>query len=310
MTILDLGTGIINAAGPLPLTFDAYRALPGLNFSALRHVATSPLHYRHARGTAETADTPALRVGRYLHALLTGEPVRAEEPAIVYEGERRGNAWKAFAAEHAGEKIVTRKEADRLAAEPDRAADMAEAILNWRDENGKKIARYILEGARFEQAIQWTHAETGQLCKARIDAIESLKFTGGIVLSELKTTRSIKPAAFSREVETRLYYAQIGMYAAGVEAVVGAWPSAWSIVVENIPPHDVVVYRVPDELLVPGWRAVEGWIRAVDAAERSGVWHGVAGGKVLDLERSAWAQVGEDVVGLDGLETVTEEDES
>ena len=66
--------------------------------------------------------------------------------------------------------------------------------------------------------------------------------------------------------------------------------------VEKKPPYDVAVYRVDEEAIEAGQRKVDGWLRKLAEARRTGQWPGVAP-DVLRLELP-------DYVLTDGLEDV------
>lgn len=261
--------------------FAEYLTLDGLNYSSLKHVATSLKHYRHAL-TAPRKDTAALLLGRAVDELVFTPPGQTPASLAVYPGAvRRGKEWDAFEAAHAGRVIV--KESELATAQA-----MRDAV--WADPD----ARRLLDRGRPQATLQWTHTATGALLKSRVDWLVLEGDPPAFV--ELKSSRRIEPDAYERDAENFLYRAQTGMYATGIEECVGQWPRAYSIVVENIPPHDVVVYSVGDDILVDGWRTAEVWIRAVAEAARTGHWPGVNGGAgVREMKRAPWGMVGAEV---------------
>ena len=269
------------------VTFADYLTLDGWNYSSLKVVEKSLKHYRYAL-TAPRKDTAAFLLGRATDELVFTPPGKAPASLAVYPGARRaGKEWDAFEAANAGHVIVKENE---LAT----ATAMRDAV--WADPD----ARRLLDRGRAQATLQWTHAPTGALLKGRVDWLVLQGDPPAFV--ELKSTRHIEPDAYERDAENLLYRAQTGMYAAGVEALTGTWPEVYSIVVENIAPHDVVVYRVPDEILVDGWRTAEGWVRAVAEATRTGRWPGVNGGAgVREMKRAPWGMVGAEV-DMSGIE--------
>lgn len=267
----------------LGLPFAAYQALPAVNFSTLKHMATSPLHYRHACDHARAA-TDAMRLGSLTHALAL-HPPGSDLPAglAVYPGPvRRGKAWEAFERERSADLIVT--EGDIITALAIRAAVWAHP----------EAAR-LLEGADYEVTMRWD--EGGVAAKGRLDAYRDDGIPGSAgpyaapTIVELKTTRAIAPDAFAREAARRLYHAQAGWYARGIEASAGAWPVVAMVAVENVPPHDVAVYRVPDDALVAGLALVRGWVERVRECRASGRWPGVCP-EARELRLPDWATVG------------------
>lgn len=256
---------------------EAYAADPGLNFSTLRHADTSALHYQHARDNI-AAETAALRLGSLNHALILSdlEPVDlAKSHGVkVWGTHRRGKAWQSFKAENPGALIVTMPELVT-------ALGMRTAVRRHR------AAREALEGLTFERALTWTHP-SGTRLKGRVDGL-----TRGRGL-ELKTTLHI--ASFAREAARRLYHAQAGLYAYGAEVVDGLFPAWDFLVVENVPPHDVAVYRASEDDLVRGYRLCEEWIRCVRSATDRGVFDGVAPERMPLILPDWAASSGEDVI--------------
>jgi hypothetical protein len=246
------------------LSFDEYDALPGEHFSGLKALDTSPLHYNAA---IRKNDTQAMRLGRTLHALAL-DPGSVDY--VVWSGDKRGKAWETFKGDHAGSTILTQDELDR-------ALGMRRAL------NAHPVASPLLAAGHGEVTAAWDL--DGVACRARLDWVLP---DGGLL--ELKTTRRIHPVAFSREVVSRLYHAQIAFYSSGLEAARGERsPRHVLIAAENEPPHDIAVYNVPAEVLDAGWRKVAGWLRTLQDCRASGRWPGVGGSELLDLKLPDWA---------------------
>lgn len=267
------------------LPFSEYTSIPAAHFSTLKALDTSPLHYQRAI-TFDREDTPALRMGRATHSLiLTPEAV---DVAVWDGGRRAGKAWDAFCAEHAGRTLLTRKEAET--AERMRANVLAHPA-----------ARHLLSAGNPEVSIEWSTAD-GLRCKARADWLRP----GGVGIVELKTTRHIGPRSFPREFASRLYHAQAAFYLDGLIAALAdagecprVAPPVTMIAVENVPPHDVTVWRIPDEVLEVGRRKVDAWLVTLGECMRSGTWPGVGGVEAMDMKLPEWAET-------DGLPDVDE----
>lgn len=248
------------------LPFAKYLEIDAAHFSTLKVIDKSAKHYAHALRHARR-DTPALVMGRVLHEMIL-DPT---PPAVaIYEGAaRRGKAWDAFEAEHAGETILKRSELEDAAA-------MRAALL------ADPIAGPLLAEGEGEVTIEWTML--GHPCKGRIDW---LRPSGA--WCELKTTKNIDPRAFARDCAKFLYHAQIAFYAGGLEAATGysaeELPSL--ITVEKTAPHDVAVYRVGFDSLEAGQRKIDDWIKKLDTARRTKAWPGVAP-TLLDLRLPEW----------------------
>jgi hypothetical protein len=67
------------------------------------------------------------------------------------------------------------------------------------------------------------------------------------------------------------------------------------IVVENVAPYDVAVYRVGYDAIEAGRRKVGAWVQRVKACTEADYWPGVDGGGVLDMRVPEWATDGDEV---------------
>jgi hypothetical protein len=254
------------------LPFCGYLELEWLNFSALKAMDVSPLHYQRAV-SHQKSDTRPIRMGRLLHALLLTPDLPSD--VAVWNGARRGKEWEAFETANADHLVV---KVDELVG-VDR---MREAVL------AHPIAADLLRRGEGEVTLQWEQSDVQ--CRGRLDW---LRPDGSIV--ELKTTRSIDPRLFAREVSLRHYYAQVAFYSDGLATIVGreAPILPHMIVVENVPPFDVAVYRIGYDAIEAGRRKVDAWLRRVKECAAADRWPGVDGGAVLDMRLPDWALSGD-----------------
>ncbi len=236
-----------------------YGTVPGVNFSTLKHMAKSPLAYRHAVDNPR-ADTASLRLGRYVHALVF-EPQNVDASYAVYEhGARRGKVWDAYSDLYADKTILTESE-----ARP--ARDMAAAV------RAHPLVRPYLDAPDgvFEEVITWVDPYTRIACKARLDwHIKSLG-----VLVDLKTTRSIEMRAFGADVARYEYHCQLAHYANGLDIARGWMPRRQLFVaVEKAAPHDVLVGVVDEQAKDLARNAVSDLLGRVAECRASSAWPG------------------------------------
>lgn len=275
--------------------------MPGVHFSTLARMAVSPLAYRHAVDH-ERKDTAALANGRLVHALVL-TPELAD--VAVWRGKmKRGDAWREFQAEVNGKLIATPAE---LAA----AERMRDAVY------ANPRARALLREGHSEVTVTWDEwlvipstCEGGEMheyqpCRARLDHWSS----AGLV--ELKTSRVTTTHAWAREVAKRAYHVQLAHYRSGIQEAAGVNVGAvhW-IVVENVPPYDVAVYRVPHEQIDVGDRLRMTWLRRVAECEASGRWPGVGGDgdEALEFRLPEFAQTeGLPEVDMSGMEEASDD---
>lgn len=259
-----------------------YHAHPALNFSSLRLAAKSLLHYDHAKRNPKPP-TAAMRLGSITHAVILDamrppEGIASEQGMVIWEGAKRGKAWSAFKAANEGKLIAT-------LADFARAAEMRRAV------DAHPVASALLRAptVAYEVPIFWERG--GVALRSRVDGYDKAR----CLLIEVKTTTHVEPRAFGRECAARLYHAQAGFYAHAIEDACGPWPTVKIVAIENVPPHDVAVYTVPDDVLIQGMRMCDEWIRAVTDAQRTGVYPGVCPGEMV-LQFPEWAIGGDDPI--------------
>lgn len=250
------------------MTFDDYRALPGLNWSTFKHIDESPLSFRfHADNPTES--TTGQLMGRVLHSLvLTPDD---EEPA-VWDGDRRGGAWKEFEAQNAGRPILRRVEFDLVRAK-------ADAVL------AHPQVREILSLGVPEKTRTWTR--DGVACKGRLD----WSATG--VIADLKGAGPL--STLERVAIRNGWHRQLEWYRASDPDA-----ECYVIAVEDKAPHDVGVWRLSPLLLDTARRANDAALEVYRRCVETGVWPGRMP-EVVEMACPAWLLGGEDV-DLDGLE--------
>lgn len=227
------------------------RTVP-VRYSTLKHVGRSPAHYRYAIENPRE-DSGPLRIGRLVHWHVLGAmPDDEDGRVVVYEGERRGNAWKEFAAANEGAEIVTPKEWDV-------ALPIAEAVQR------NALAAQLLDGTVREHRIQWAIA--GRAMSSRPDA-----YRPGGPLIDLKTTNDASPAAFSRMVHKFAYHAQAALYQDALRSIGVETTGAYLIAVETKAPHPVTVFELTRAMLDHGRRMYRGWLETLRTCEDSDQW--------------------------------------
>ena len=237
-----------------------YRAAPALNWSLLKTIAKSPLHFQHARHHSRP-DSPTFRVGRAVHAAIL-EPERFAAEWVVYAGRRAGKAWAAFFEEHEGREILNATEYDNVVA-------MASAVRSRPD------LAAVLEDGLAEVSLLWHERFRGldPVFKARADWI--YHDGDSWVVLDLKTTRDVEARSFGRDAARLMYHGQLAHYAEGLSATLGGAPvRAELLVVETEAPHDCGLYRLDDVALQCGRARREQLLSRYAACVQSGEWPG------------------------------------
>lgn len=214
-----------------------------IRFSQLKTIARSPAHYQYAL-THPTDPTPAMRIGTLTHGMVLGGP----QP-VVYEGERRGNAWKEFKAAHEGVEIVT-------VAEHDQARAIADAVLA--DRRVTELLEGTTKETRADRVMHGLH-----VCGTP-DA-----FSDTIVL-DLKTTADARPDAFAWQCRKMHYAVQVVFYG----DLLGGRDRHLIVGVEAKGPHPVTILELTPEMVDRARRTYIGWIEQLQNCTLSGVWPG------------------------------------
>lgn len=188
-----------------------------------------------------------MRFGKLTHHQLLGGG-----KVVVYEKDRRGNAWKDFKKAHEGEFIVTQDEHDR-------SLWAAEALLNHRR------AAELLDGEH-EREIDWSFG--GRKCQSHLDVL------GKGFVTELKTSTTVNPDRFRHLALRMAYHAQCGFYELAARSLGRAIESTHIVAVEVNEPFDVVVYDVTPHALAEGQKLCRLWMERLRVCEESDAWPG------------------------------------
>jgi exodeoxyribonuclease VIII len=303
-----------------------YASIEALNWSTLRHLATSALLLQW-RADHPQPDSRAMMLGRAIHCAVL-EPERWASDYIVEPdfGNLNSNAAKAeraaWLAEIAPGQLVARpcfdarKKDDKAAraafftglpegatvvvgdedavdllgagVEVLPADDHALATRCAEAVRSHPVAADMLSGGRAEEIVTWTDDEFGIPCKARMDFI-----TPRFVL-DLKSSRADSLRAISREFAGRMYHGQLAMYHDGAVAAraINGDDTPRAIVVQTVEPYDVVPARLMRGDLDRGRSLYRSLMRQYVECQAAGWWPGLAPG-LVDLDLPAWAPGGD-----------------
>ena len=212
----------------------AYESIQAINWSSLKHLATSPLLYRWRVDHPEPPK-PAYILGSAIHCLLL-EPADFPSRFAEFAGTRRGRDWDEWQRDHPG----------RQSLKPDEFQQVERTVAAVRAHRG---AMAILDGCRHEEPLTWVEPQTGLACKGRLDALNAN------YVVDLKSARDVEPELFTRASARYLYHGQLAWYHDGAVAAgrlaADAQPP-YLIAVQSDGPHDVVVWRIPPAVLDRG----------------------------------------------------------
>jgi exodeoxyribonuclease VIII len=240
-----------------PVNFEDYRAIEALNFSTLKAIDRSPLHFEHRRRHA-LEDNDRMAVGRAVHALVL-EPATFERDFAVFEGRRAGKAWEAFEEDNSDRTILRLQDLERAQA-------IAAAVRRH------SAAAALLAQGTPEHTIRWTDTTTDEPCKARLDWINDH------AIADLKVTADVSPRRFGALAARMLYHVQLVWYEEAARAVEPLRPARYLclIAAEAEPPHDVAVYYLEDDQIYAAREHLERLKVRYAECKRLGQWPGVA----------------------------------
>jgi hypothetical protein len=207
--------------------------MDGINATAIKAGRRSMLamHYEMTRTVDEP--TPAMIRGTQLH-LCVLEPTKFSESVMIYGGTRRGKAWDEFKAENEGRTIV-------------KPAEMAELMAVSNAVHGNPHAHQLVESTEHEKAFAWDDAGYKR-GKCLVDGVSATH------LLEFKTTNSPTKDAWLKNSYNMGVHLQLGWYAHGCHEDMGVKLQVNVVVAQQMPPHDVWVYRVPDQILKDAYK--------------------------------------------------------
>lgn len=257
-----------------------YDAIDAVNISSLKELVRSPLAYQHRLRTRK--ETRAMRLGTAAHTAVL-EPARFIEDYTVWDQRtasgrlrpRNGKDWEAFVSANTGKVILT--ETDYL-----HAINIRNAV------RGNENAMRYLEIGDPEVTLTWVL--DGVARKGRADWLSIID--GEPVIVGLKTGRDCRPIPFGNDSARMGYHLQWAWYFDGYYAITGVAPRMIEIMVESAPPHDVAVYRIPDEVLDVGRDTYQGLLEKLKECQEAKAWPGAVEGESI-LSMPTWIYRGE-----------------
>jgi hypothetical protein len=238
------------------IPYAEYALMNGANWSTLKHMRKSPLHYKSAI-EAERKDNTRMALGRGAHTAVL-EPMRFLRDYVLWEeGIRRGKAWDAFKDQNSTKTILKPEEYQLC-------LDMAAAVKAH-----PVAADYFAAGVP-ESTIRWTDEQTGIECKGRPDWLSASRDA----LVDLKTTADVDAHAFAGVCARMAYHCQLAFYAEGLKRSTGRAYPVVIVAVEQKPPHDVAVFEVDEDALYAGWEECQALLTKLSTCRRENHWPG------------------------------------
>jgi hypothetical protein len=234
---------VISKSGVYELSMAEYRGQPADAMSIASSDAqilneSTPAHLK-AAWADESDDSKEADIGTIIHTLIL-EPHREDAAIAVIDADN----WMTKAAREGRDEARAAGKIPVLPKHLKQAAGAVQAVLNH------PVASQLLAKGKAEQSWFAKDPATGLYLKARSDF-----YTAGRIILDLKSVASASPDFLQRRVYDGGWFMQAPWYCDVVERVEGkpAAGYAW-IVVEQKPPHSVVVRRPTDTMLMHGHR--------------------------------------------------------
>lgn len=234
-----------------------YDSIRALNWSSLKHLASSPLAYRYRIDHPELRK-PAWIVGSAIHC-LTLEPGKFDARYALFEGTRCGQKWETWQDLHPGVESLKPVEMARVRA-------TTTAICSH------PVAAELLAGCRVEEPLTWVDPDTGMQCKGRVDGIKPA------FVVDLKSAREVSPSRFNRAASDYMYHGQLSFYQTGAIASrkISGDEMPYIIAAQSAGPYDVAVYRLKPDDLDTGRKLCLSLMRKLEECIAADMWPGVA----------------------------------
>ena len=282
------------------LSWEDYNAIDGVRYSTLKRILISPKHYQHAI-SEPFEPSGAMQVGTAVHTKIL-QPGIYEDTVVVFDegASRNSAAYTRYKAKNDGKTILLEKEQEVVEA-------MAEAVKR------NTFANDLVKACEPELAMIWDAECKGELdevigvvpCKGRLDGLIRAHGDARDIIIGIKTSRDIAPDAFGRAAVNYDYTLQWGMYYSGCCAILqpheDRLPIMYEIVIENKPPHDVVVCEITPAVIGNCLEVFNDALRLYCRCQSSGQWPGCdMGNQSVGIMLPRWAfDIGNDDVNID-----------
>lgn len=258
------------------LTAACYHASPGVSSSRLKDFLSDVRLYYYKYHSGRYVEEPKdhFDFGSAVHdiALLgsTADIVVIPDSVLAKNGARSGNAWKEFAAEHAGKMLLKRHDMD--------------AVLACVEAMHKHPVAGMLLGmpGPTEHGFWYEDADLELRLKCRPDKM-AIAPSGKIVLDIKTVAGNTGPQAFARQVANFGYHLQSAFYRKVLKRCGLNVVDFVFIAVSTQEPHTVDCYTLSEEFTRIGETKVENGLAALAEHTRSGNWSPKSAGQIVQL---------------------------
>lgn len=250
-----------------------YHAHPALNFSSLKSILQSPLHYQAALKAPKKEPSKAMFLGTMVHSKILEK--REENYAVMpLNLDGRTVAGKAWKEANASKTCITQDEFAQYKR-------MIGAVESNTD------VQYLLSRA-VECEIGIVQKYSGVEIKGKIDCLIKDE-NGQYAIIDVKTTQSCEPHEFSRSACGFKYFFQTVFYQSLVALEYGLdyQPPFYWLAIENSEAADVCIFQPPADGLELGQKQMDKALALHAECTRTGKWFGHSSG-IIELEIPQW----------------------
>lgn len=217
-----------------PCPEEIYRPIDAINYSGLKDVLQSPMHY-FERSLLKTEPTEAMRFGQLVHTAILEPEKFLSQYVVEPKFDKRTTVGKMNYAEW--QQTI---KPNSIVLKPEQADQLIGMIGSL---NKNKDAANLLKKGVAETVGLWLDPDTEEPCKAKIDFL-----TDNGIMIDVKTTSDIRE--FDRSVHKYHYDLQCAFYMEGLKQIYGQIVTPMFLVIEKDPPYATVLFKHVDDLLI------------------------------------------------------------
>jgi len=242
------------------VTIEDYHESEGISRSSLMLMNKTPYHYWFEKESGQSKPrkaTPAMVMGELVHTLCLEPELYDKRFAVGPDLKKTTKAGKEAWADF--ELNLGEKEAIKV-SEHEKAQEMASAF------RADAVCSSLIQNAKFEQSIFFTHELSGLQCKARPDIWQ------GDIIGDLKTTDDAGIRPFQTSCHKYGYYLQAGMMKQALDSLDVDMSMFVFLCVEKDAPYAIGTYPISPEALDYGSNLFDRLMLKLKECKDSGLW--------------------------------------